>query len=79
MPEHRSPDREQPVNAPATHPLPFVSAPSDRMGAIVRGTWRDLTWRRAALVVALCLVVSTQVLFNATIFAEFSLAEIVSG
>jgi signal transduction histidine kinase len=47
--------------------------------AVLRGTWRDLTLRRAALVVALCFVVSTQVLFNATMFADLSLAEIASG
>jgi len=67
------------VNTPATPFSFFDFAPGDRIGEILRGTWRDLTWRRAALVVALCVVVSTQVLFNATIFTELSFAEIASG
>ena len=67
------------MNTPANHFLTSYSDPGDRIGAVLRGTWLDLTWRRAALVVALCLVVSTQVLFNATIFTDPSPAEILSG
>ena len=64
---------------PTTHLPDFALAPGQRLGAFLRGTWRDLTWRRAALVAALCFVVSTHVLFNSTIFTDWSAGELVSG
>ena len=67
------------MNNPATHFPDFVSAPGYRLGAFVRGTWRDLTWRRIALVAIICFVVSTHVLFNVTILGDLSFGELVSG
>ena len=67
------------MTPPAT-PVPSNAfAPVNRLGAVARGTLRDLTWRRATLVVFICFVVSTQVLFNASILDGFSFGEFVAG
>ena len=67
------------MNVATTSFLRLDSPAGRRLGAIVRGTWRDLTWRRALLVCFLCFVTSTQVLFNASILDDFSLAELLAG
>jgi hypothetical protein len=55
------------------------STPVEWMPAAVRGALRDLTWRRVALTFAFCFVASTQLLFNPTLFSDWSLAEIAAG
>ncbi len=55
------------------------SATTIEWAPALRGTWRDLTWRRVALIGALCFVASTQLLFSPSLFEDWSLVEIAAG
>ena len=67
------------MSSPATSLSSYAQMTSEKLGALLRGTWRDLTWRRSVLVGFICFVTSSQVLFNASILDGLTVAELSSG